>query len=195
MHANMYHDYTKQVTAVEEANTAPIQGYKVVDLTWEVETTPGGPTVQLTGTVQQVHEQLLQINPHYERDFNITYETPSALVAASSNLASRSGHPHMNDALGKRGGHTECNNYGDADYLAILDGIQYLRHVPGTPANGPGPNNCGRVSCSFQSAIWWCNDVSIHCDHDLIVCFVFPTRRADMDLDGLLNFRTHLPRP
>lgn len=42
----------------------------------------------------------------------------------------------------------------------IVEGISYLRGVPGSPSNGPGPGNCGRVSCSYESAIWWCNDVS-----------------------------------
>ena len=42
-------------------------------------------------------------------------------------------------------------------YIKI--GIEYLRGVPGKPASGPGPGNCGRVSCWGESAIYWCNDV------------------------------------
>lgn len=40
------------------------------------------------------------------------------------------------------------------------DGIAYLKSVTGTPVNGPGPGTCNRVSCSYNSAIYWCNDVS-----------------------------------
>lgn len=36
--------------------------------------------------------------------------------------------------------------------------VYYLRRVPGKPTNGPGPGNCGRVSCSWNTGIYWCND-------------------------------------
>ncbi|KAG6146040.1 hypothetical protein E4U37_000545 [Claviceps purpurea] len=39
-------------------------------------------------------------------------------------------------------------------------GIDYLRKIRKGrhPRNGPGPRNCGRVSCSENTAIFWCND-------------------------------------
>lgn len=43
---------------------------------------------------------------------------------------------------------------------AMYSGIKYLRKVPGTSKNEPGLNACGRVSCSYNTAIYWCNDVS-----------------------------------
>lgn len=52
------------------------------------------------------------------------------------------------------------NKYDRASVYYIWQGIDYLESVPGTPGNGPGPGNCGRVSCSYSSAIYWCNDVS-----------------------------------
>ncbi|POR35430.1 Uncharacterized protein TPAR_04375 [Tolypocladium paradoxum] len=30
--------------------------------------------------------------------------------------------------------------------------------VSGLPTNDPGPGNCGRASCSYQSAVWKCNN-------------------------------------
>jgi hypothetical protein len=48
-----------------------------------------------------------------------------------------------------------------ANQLTILSGISYLRNV-GVPCNtGPGPGNCVRVSCSYDAAIYLCNDVNI----------------------------------
>lgn len=78
-----------------------------------------------------------------------------------------------------------CNNYDQAISSRIKEGIRYLRGVNGKPSNGPGPGNCGRVSCSYNSAIWWCNDVS-----------VFPSwtrihRANTFDQNG----RTHRRRP
>jgi hypothetical protein len=43
---------------------------------------------------------------------------------------------------------------------AASNGVRYLRRVQGRPRNGPGPGNCGRVSCSYKSETWWCNDGS-----------------------------------
>ncbi|KAK4172842.1 hypothetical protein QBC36DRAFT_293965 [Triangularia setosa] len=40
-------------------------------------------------------------------------------------------------------------------------GIMYLARLSGTAKNGPGLQNCGRVSCSWNSAIIWCNKVEM----------------------------------
>ncbi|KAB8203958.1 hypothetical protein BDV34DRAFT_226891 [Aspergillus parasiticus] len=93
-----------------------VAGFVSAEPSWEVETTPGGPRVILNGTVQQVHEQLLEINPNYDDDF----------------------------ATARRGD--------------IEAGIKHLGGVSGQPSNGPGPGNCGLLSCSWGAAIWWCND-------------------------------------
>lgn len=54
-----------------------------------------------------------------------------------------------------------CNiGGGRASSYRIKQGIEYLGTVPGSPGQGPGPGSCGRVSCSYGAAIYWCNDVS-----------------------------------
>ncbi|GMF68816.1 unnamed protein product [Aspergillus oryzae] len=121
---------------------APIPGYGVEDLSWEVQTTPGGPKVNLNGTVQEVHEQLLAINPNYEQEF-------AALNADKKR-----------ELTFEKRDTVTCYQYPQANHKYVESGIKYLRSVPGQPTNGPGPNNCGRVSCSYNAAIWWCNDVS-----------------------------------
>ena len=50
------------------------------------------------------------------------------------------------------------NQWGVASTDRIIDGIAYLRSVTTQPSWGPGPGNCGRVSCSWNSAIWACNE-------------------------------------
>ncbi|KAH6664639.1 hypothetical protein B0J14DRAFT_661226 [Halenospora varia] len=40
----------------------------------------------------------------------------------------------------------------------IDDGINYLSHFHGRCDIGPGPGNCGRISCSYSSGIYLCND-------------------------------------
>lgn len=53
----------------------------------------------------------------------------------------------------------DIENWGRAGVAPLWDGIDYLEHVPGTPRHAPGPGECARVSCSFNSAIYWCNEV------------------------------------
>ncbi|KAJ0381898.1 hypothetical protein COL922a_013639 [Colletotrichum nupharicola] len=42
---------------------APIPGYEVYVPEWEVQATPGGPTIVLNGTVEEVVDKLHEINP------------------------------------------------------------------------------------------------------------------------------------
>ncbi|KAK4150415.1 hypothetical protein C8A00DRAFT_46188 [Chaetomidium leptoderma] len=44
------------------------------------------------------------------------------------------------------------------DSAAITVGIAYLRGISGDCRGAPGPGACGRVSCSWSSAIYYCND-------------------------------------
>ncbi|KAI0141851.1 hypothetical protein GGR57DRAFT_486571 [Xylariaceae sp. FL1272] len=45
-----------------------------------------------------------------------------------------------------------------ASVFHIKQGIEYLRKIGGYCHVGPGPANCTRVSCSYASGIWFCND-------------------------------------
>ncbi|KAK0659699.1 hypothetical protein QBC41DRAFT_341314 [Cercophora samala] len=40
----------------------------------------------------------------------------------------------------------------------VQEGIDYLHKLSGTPENGA--NSCGRVSCSYDAAIIWCNNTT-----------------------------------
>ncbi|KAK4641038.1 hypothetical protein QC761_0098090 [Podospora bellae-mahoneyi] len=57
----------------------------------------------------------------------------------------------------RRGG-TATSRVSDAKHGPQKKGITYLRGVEGTPKNGPGPNECGRVSCGYGAAIHGCNE-------------------------------------
>lgn len=106
-----------------------------------------GQTHILNGTIQEVVAQAVEINPSYKLSSAKRAVDTSAIEARS---------------LTKR--NIICGNWPLADKGRILEGINYLNHLPASdrPTNGPGPGNCGRVSCSYNSAIWWCNDVSEH---------------------------------
>ncbi|OLN91678.1 hypothetical protein CCHL11_06602 [Colletotrichum chlorophyti] len=126
---------------------APIPGYSVFIPEWEVQATPGGDNVTIKGTVEDVFDELHNINPDYAKAFGI-------------NFAEKAG-PSARE-LEKRANFTDrpfiCDNFGRAHVDAGWDGIKYLRKVKGKPKASAGPAMCGRVSCSWKTAIWWCND-------------------------------------
>ncbi|KAH8592927.1 hypothetical protein B0O99DRAFT_224553 [Bisporella sp. PMI_857] len=101
-------------------------------------TTPGGPDVELYGTAEEVYHQILAINP----DFRIE-DFP----------------PPEHRPLGKRYRlEPRCNIYSLANYGRIGDGIYYLKRLPGACSVGAGWGTCTRLSCSYSSGIYLCND-------------------------------------
>jgi hypothetical protein len=142
---------------------SPIPGYGIVELSWEVIPAPGQSPIVLNGTIEQVHSQLLEINPSYQAEvfekgcFTPIREdllpAPTAATAATAAGASTAAAPLI--------WRIKCGGYHSANIRRIKDGINYLNNITGQPRNGPGPNNCGRVSCSYNSSIWWCNDASV----------------------------------
>ncbi|KND89165.1 hypothetical protein TOPH_06106 [Tolypocladium ophioglossoides CBS 100239] len=126
---------------------APIEGYGVVDIEWEAEISPGGPVQKFNGTIEKVHKELVNLNPNWDTDYTLE---------ASAHHDKRDGLVERADF--KDSGYFCGGRWEETDSIWIGYGINYLRRLSGTPSNGPGPGNCGRVSCSFKSAIWWCND-------------------------------------
>lgn len=126
-----------------------IQELGEVTITHELQAFPDGPKVYLNGTIQEVHKRLLEINPNYDNDFQFgkvdglrkRTDFSGAKVHCAKEPTDKWGM--HNGALSNR----------------IKDGVDYLNKLkPEHPANMPG--GCGKVSCSWDSAIWWCNHVS-----------------------------------
>ncbi|OAQ72121.1 hypothetical protein VFPPC_00170 [Pochonia chlamydosporia 170] len=134
-------------TSAARVLNAPIPGYGIVDIQWEIETKPGGPTVQINGTIEQAVAQLHKINPNFSKDYNLNDATADG------------GDEHDKRAAQPNDFDVKCFGRWVATVSKwINEGVKYLKGVKGQPTNGPGPGNCGRVSCSYDSAIWWCND-------------------------------------
>ncbi|OBT67706.1 hypothetical protein VE03_03483 [Pseudogymnoascus sp. 23342-1-I1] len=125
----------------------PLAGRNFVIPSWEVEVTPGGEKAVLDGTVQEVHAQLLQLNPRWNEDFDFQPSAPPT----SANLNKRT----LFDGSMRH----DC--FGD-DRQAVIgrieQGMAYLRGIKARPSTNTGPRWCSRVSCSYKSGITWCND-------------------------------------
>ncbi|RCI13696.1 hypothetical protein L249_8213 [Ophiocordyceps polyrhachis-furcata BCC 54312] len=141
---------------VKSLVVAPIKGYEVFTPIWEVDLSPYGPRVTLSGSVEEVYHQVLQLNPQYEQNTSWTStarEPPQ--VSMSSKLAQSQSPKHVTDwSLGA----TLCGRWSATPVRRIREGIRYLRRIRGQPKSQAGPAQCGRVSCAYDSAIWWCND-------------------------------------
>ncbi|KAL2826230.1 hypothetical protein BDW59DRAFT_171894 [Aspergillus cavernicola] len=128
-----------------------LDGYDLFIPEWEVQVTPESKPITLNGTIEEVHAELLRLNPNWDEDFPDT-EVENALVERDTDFH-----------LEKRTDFTESKyncfgRWGRVRSTTINSGISYLRKVSGKPGNGAGPGNCGRVSCSYRAAIYWCND-------------------------------------
>ncbi|KAM7194189.1 hypothetical protein V8F20_008109 [Naviculisporaceae sp. PSN 640] len=128
------------LVAVAAGLKAPIPGYRVEEFVWGVDV-GDGTMVNITGPVENVYHTLMKLNPGLANS-----------VQASPN------EPRATDD--RAGTHCGPSIFGwdGANTFRIQEGIKYLRTQPGQPVSQPGPGACGRVSCSWDSAIWWCND-------------------------------------
>lgn len=111
------------------------------------------------GTVQEAVAQMVELNPDFGHELGLDNLTDlvNFVAGAEANVdlgqASKRAEPEDFKKV-------VCRKYPPANSVPIWDGVRYLERLSGSPANGPGPRACGRVSCSWNSAIFWCNDVS-----------------------------------
>lgn len=135
----------------ERRDTAksPIPGYDIIIPSWEVSATPDGPPVILNGTVEEVHAQLLELNPNFDADFALAEPASEETVNIFNYL----------DRFPSNSPHKCFERWGFVFTDALWDGIDYLRRIGGKPTASAGPSTCARVSCSYRTGIFWCNDV------------------------------------
>lgn len=135
-----------------EVNSVP-EGFELVPAKWTGEVVPGQGPITLEGCVESLREQILKINPDYFKNQDST-SAPSALAARQ---------------IGGCGGRAISKNiqcgvpYGTVHGSDISSGLVYLSNIGGCMTLGG--NQCSRVSCSYNSGIFACNDVSSNYAH------------------------------
>ncbi|KAK4676496.1 hypothetical protein QC764_401053 [Podospora pseudoanserina] len=129
-----------------------VDDFTIVPVYWELPVKPDDPndaTVTVEGTIQQAIAKMDTGYPGWNQTFQAGLGDVSYVSASLAALAALKDPTY------------DCKIKTDmANILAIKWGIHYLRAIPGKAKNGPGPKNCGRVSCSWDSAIYWCNEDS-----------------------------------
>ncbi|TLD19462.1 hypothetical protein E2P81_ATG07079 [Venturia nashicola] len=147
------------------AAPSPIPGYEIVPMTWTVPNGTDGSFIKLQGTIQELDAQLARDHPHIKRELvfdvdNGTYTADAAAnisVAAASNPRGVPSQDWREHAWCPEPGCCGYANWKRANAYHILTGVDYLKgfkHEIGVD----GPNQCSRVSCSYDSAIFMCND-------------------------------------
>ncbi|KAL3462964.1 hypothetical protein BJX64DRAFT_136213 [Aspergillus heterothallicus] len=159
-----------------------IEGYNTTELEWDVEVHPETrKRIVARGTIEQVREEALKHNPDWDKHYfepaeqklkraletgsfaeyeaeygiklgggGVEFETESETESSSSShLAKRKFSLAARDCGGR---------WKEVNWDTALRNANKLALVEGHPKQGPGPGNCGRVSCRESTAIWWCND-------------------------------------
>ncbi|KAG6086019.1 hypothetical protein E4U15_000979 [Claviceps sp. LM218 group G6] len=133
---------SSKVFAIE----APISNYGVESLSWNIHLDPRDNPITLNGTIEQVISEAKKLNPRWGQDLEKRNPLPDDDAPWRDNVwVSR----------------VVCTNSGvwkPAKAVRILEGIDYLSKISAKLTLGPGPGKCSRVSCSYKSAIWWCNN-------------------------------------
>lgn len=119
--------------------------YAIEEITWALESAPHIPYHLFTGTVEEVFH-------HVSNNFP-AYQWPGLTLDTAQAVSPRESTPDPGDV--------HCWRFAACTLGSALGGISYLKGVPGTPIEGPGPGACGRVSCGYDCGIWWCNEVGL----------------------------------
>ncbi|KAK0666740.1 hypothetical protein QBC41DRAFT_304977 [Cercophora samala] len=144
---------------VSSAAVPPIPGYAVVDVEWALPIDPKvstGPREVVTGTIQEAIAKMAATHPGWDLPLTSHLNFTNHLNTAPAR------HNMLTNLDDNKPLSQECkfnSGKGKADCSAIRDGAGYLARIPDNsapPRNSP--KSCGRVSCSWDSAIWWCND-------------------------------------
>ncbi|KAK1674640.1 hypothetical protein BDP55DRAFT_633074 [Colletotrichum godetiae] len=143
------------------SNSAP--GTTTFVPSWKYEPFPG-EIVHFNGTVEGVLAHLKQINPDYRLpDDAADVAGPrgrGSIRSVLSSLQRRSEQTIVETTVTKD--IVTRNDTKPSNVASIVAaGVTLLLRVPGQPQAGPGPESCGRVSCSYGTAIWFCNNVSL----------------------------------
>ncbi|KAI0593721.1 hypothetical protein F4775DRAFT_607433 [Biscogniauxia sp. FL1348] len=124
-------------------NDLPNQ-YQLSNITWIGSLVENGPNVSFTGrSLEDINTQIEAALPGHIWPLAAKSSTPTNVTKSTARIV--------------------CDQvrYGEANYEAIITGTKYLSGITGYCQLGPtepgAPLTCGRVSCSDNSGIFFCN--------------------------------------
>ncbi|KAI1326794.1 hypothetical protein F5Y16DRAFT_410729 [Xylariaceae sp. FL0255] len=124
-------------------------------VTWTLPIIEGGPDFTFNGTVEEVFTKINLARlekgyPALDDPSGLSFDTDNGLSTRTDDELLRS--RNLSKII------CDAGLSGPGFAIRIEQGAKYLQGVKGMCGLGPGPGNCGRISCSYGSAIYWCND-------------------------------------
>jgi len=155
--------------AFVDSGRGPPKGYTEVEMKWDIVVDrQNHPNVTTTfnGTIESAMRQAQALNPDFFTQVGIdadqfnANEPPVMLSHEKTKTASKTvDFPFPFNIQTAISCFDKMTGWHGASSAGIEQQIKYLRGVPGHPRLSPGPSECVRVSCSWNDAVWWCNDV------------------------------------
>ncbi|KAF5646978.1 uncharacterized protein FTJAE_1809 [Fusarium tjaetaba] len=137
------------------------EGYTIVPMTWVGPIEEGGKNHTFKGTAEEVLAQIEKLNPNFAEFADSKKKDDSTKVSIRA-LEARQPTRVACDGGGPNGGQSMRTKVSDA-----RQGIDHLRRLGDFGCGAPA-RSCARMTCNWQSAIWFCNDndyeVSDRCD-------------------------------
>ncbi|KAL2064157.1 hypothetical protein VTL71DRAFT_4651 [Oculimacula yallundae] len=125
--------------------------YPVGKMEWTGSATPGGPNVTLFGTVQEVIADLDANYEGFNKEERLAAVDKRQIVAPRTAWWATCSMP-----AGLRPAPWQV-----VQRFPVLDGINYLKSLGGSSC-GCDAHTCCRISCSWDAAIYLCNDNDYH---------------------------------
>ncbi|KAM7211250.1 hypothetical protein V8F06_013368 [Rhypophila decipiens] len=128
------------------------EGYKLSPIHRKGVLKEGKPEFELSGySSEEIEAEAKKIHPQYtifSKDDQADAPKYNSTLQARQTFAINCWQPE---------------SYGLApNWNAVWDGVNYLKSITGNCRDHPGPAACGcRVSCSWGSAIYYCNDNTV----------------------------------
>ncbi|KAK6337081.1 hypothetical protein TWF718_009867 [Orbilia javanica] len=124
------------------SNTSPVVIAEPLTITGSIY--PGGPELNLTGTIEELVPKIKELYPDWNPAGNSTSKKRSIEARYFQ-------------------GQPTCWTPGDRDayYPGIIGGAKYLQGLGLASCGHPGPVGCTRVSCSWGNGIYLCANKAV----------------------------------
>lgn len=133
---------------------APLPGYQVVEMQWDVPVFPGQAAVSMNGTLGSVQHQARQLNPRWDQHMAELRAKRDIDMHVGVNLDKRA---YVKKTIICGPGSYGWYGVPKIEFVALTNGFAPREMVPKPiPARSCSVWNC----ITGSAAIWWCNDVS-----------------------------------
>jgi len=137
---------------------APLNGTNELlpegNIKWMGQIEQGGPMINITGTHYEVRMKIRDMNPYWQQPgYVFPNDTTEALVDYTQSAADLEKRSTQRDPWS----YCQDRNKPRAQAKATRANIDYLRTHYGNAYCGVAPRQCGRFSCSWNSAVLLCS--------------------------------------